>query len=366
MILADGSRGRIQRSAVLGLVSEIPTRREAQSLLEQRLRPLNQGTQRPQSTVRFEVFVENEWRTLILPTLKLSTQHGYQVLLRKHVLPYFGDRRLCDIGKQDVQQFVTEKFRQGLAWQTVRNAWIVLSTVLDSAVEYECLSVNPARGVKFPPQTPRTEPKVLTANDLNGLLQHLGEPYWTMVALSAVTGVRIGELLALRWRAVDFQSRTLRIAESVFQGKFQAPKSEKSVRTIPIGPVALQILLEHHRRSAPRSGEDLLFPRADSDPYRESGLLQRVLQPAAVAAGLGHVTWHQLRHVHATLLHDLGVPVKIAQKQLGHSAIETTLNVYTHAIPETHRRAIEDLERVLFPSVLKLMGMAKPKGALIQ
>lgn len=366
MILADGSRGRIQRSAVLGLVSEIPTRREARSFLEQRLRPLNQGTQCPQSTVRFEVFVENEWKTLVLPNLKLSTQHGYQVMLRKHVLPYFGDKRLCDIAKQDVQQFVTEKFRQGLAWQTVRNAWIVLSTVLDSAMEYEYLAVNPARGVRFPPQAPRTEPKVLTANDLKRLLERLEEPYRTMVALTAITGVRIGELLAFRWRAVDFQARTLRIAESVFQGKFQTPKSGKSVRTIPIGPVALQILLEHHRRSAARSGEDLLFARADSAPYRESGLLQRVLQPAAVAAGLGHVTWHQLRHVHATLLHDLGVPVKIAQKQLGHAAISTTLNVYTHAIPETHRRAVEDLERVLFPSVPKFREQAKGAKCVIQ
>ena len=86
-------------------------------------------------------------------------------------------------------------------------------------------------------------------------------------------------------------------------------------------------------------------------PYRESNLLERVLKPAAKAAGLERVTWHQLRHIHASVLHDIGVPAKIAQQQLGHATVETTLNFYTHAIPDAHRRAIERLEVALFPVV---------------
>jgi integrase len=83
-------------------------------------------------------------------------------------------------------------------------------------------------------------------------------------------------------------------------------------------------------------------------------LLERVLQPAAVRAGLGRVTWHQFRHVHSSLLNDLGVPVKIAQEQLGHASVQTTLNIYTHVVKASHRRAIEQLEARLFPSVPKL------------
>src|SRR5207237_4851209 len=93
-------------------------------------------------------FVDCEWTSLVLSTLKLSTQRGYRMVLRKHVLPCFGQRRLCDITKMDIQQFVADKFRQGRAWQTVRNAWIVLSSVLDAAVDYGYLNSNPARGVK--------------------------------------------------------------------------------------------------------------------------------------------------------------------------------------------------------------------------
>ncbi len=91
----------------------------------------------------------------------------------------------------------------------------------------------------------------------------------------------------------------------------------------------------------------------------------RVLRPAAMAAGLDRVTWHQFRHVHSSPLHDLGVPAKVAQQELGHAAVETTLKVYTHAMPETHRRAVEDLERVLFPNVPKLADSVRRDGFAI-
>jgi integrase len=113
-------------------------------------------------------------------------------------------------------------------------------------------------------------------------------------------------------------------------------------------------LEEHRKRFAAKwNKEGLLFPNQLGGPHRESNLLERVLRPAAKAAGLERVTWHQLRHIHASVLHDIGVPAKIAQQQLGHASVETTLNFYTHAIPDTHRRAIESLEEALFPVVPK-------------
>ena len=78
-----------------------------------------------------------------------------------------------------------------------------------------------------------------------------------------------------------------------------------------------------------------------------------LLQPAAERAGLGRVTWHQFRHIHSSLLNDLRVPVKIAQEQLGHASVQTTLNIYTHIVDASHRAAIEQLERQLFPTVPK-------------
>ncbi len=82
--------------------------------------------------------------------------------------------------------------------------------------------------------------------------------------------------------------------------------------------------------------------------HRQSKLLSRVLQPAAVEAGVGRLTWHQFRHIHSSLLNDFRVPVKIAQEQLGHASIATTLGIYTHVVDASHRSAVEAVEERLF------------------
>jgi hypothetical protein len=109
-------------------------------------------------------------------------------------------------------------------------------------------------------------------------------------------------------------------------------------------------------RARRANDDDLVFPNKSGEPLRESKLLRRVLQPAAERAGLGRVTWHQFHHIHSSLLNDLRVPVKIAQEQLGHASLQTTLNIYTHVVDASHRAAIEQLERQLFPTVLKPAG----------
>ena len=233
----------------------------------------------------------------------------------------------------------------------VRNAWTLLSGILETAVEYGYFTMNPARGVKFPQQAEREAPAIIAGDDFAKLLNEVEEPYKTMVELMAATGLRIGELLAVRWRAVDMEVGTLAVRESVYEGKFQRPKTSKSRRTIPLGPHAIASLKEHRDRSTRKSDDDLVFPNKSGEPLRESKLLERVLQPAAERAGLGRVTWHQFRHIHSSLLNDLRVPVKIAQEQLGHASIQTTLNIYTHVVDPSHRAAIEQLERQLFPTV---------------
>jgi len=359
----DGHPGRLHRSVVLGPVAELPTKRHALVKLEELLRPVNQGAGRPEASIAFGLFVQGQWAALVLPTLKLSTQHGYRNMLAKHVLPYWRDWRLRDIQKLDVQQFVADKFRQGAGWQTGRNAWTLLSGILETAVEYGYLAVNPARGVKFPPQALREAPALIVGEDFGKLLGEVVEPYRTMLGLIAVTGLRIGELLALRWRSLDLEVGTLTVRESAFEGKIQQPKTLKARRTIPLGPHAVSLLTEHRTRSTRPAADDFLFPNRDGKPMRESKVLRRVLQPAAERVGIGRVTWHQFRHIHSSLLNDLRVPVKIAQEQLGHASIATTLNIYTHVVDTSHRRAIEALERQLFPTVPKLSSAGRAATA---
>ena len=107
-----------------------------------------------------------------------------------------------------------------------------------------------------------------------------------------------------------------------------------------------------------------IYFRMLAEPMRESKLLERVLQPAAERAGLGRVTWHQFRHIHSSLLNDLRVPVKIAQEQLGHASISTTLNIYTHVVDASRRAAIELAERQLFPTVPKSQEPDTPSDSV--
>jgi Phage integrase, N-terminal SAM-like domain len=124
---ADGTISEIRRSVVLGSVAELPTRREAQVKLDKQLRSVNLGTSKPESFLTLGTFVDQQWMTLVFPTFKASTQHGYKTVLNNHVLPAWRDWHLRDIERLVVQQWIAERFRQGQGWQSVRNAWVLLS-----------------------------------------------------------------------------------------------------------------------------------------------------------------------------------------------------------------------------------------------
>jgi len=108
------------------------------------------------------------------------------------------------------------------------------------------------------------------------------------------------------------------VRESVFEGKFQSPKTQKSRRTIPLGPQAIAWLREHRLLATRTASDDLVFGNRNGQPLRESKVLRNILQPAAEVAELGRVTWHQFRHIHSSLLNNLKVPVKIAQDSGAH------------------------------------------------
>jgi integrase len=119
--------------------------------------------------------------------------------------------------------------------------------------------------------------------------------------------------------------------------------------------LALQEALKVHRASCPRSApQDLVFSTTKGTPLSPKNLYNRALAPACDKLSLPRVSWHSFRHSNATLLGEVGESVKTAQAILGHSDIETTLNTYMHAIPDSQRRAVERVAGVLFPDVPKL------------
>jgi len=224
----------------------------------------------------------------------------------------------------------------------------LLSRVLRTAQEWGYIEANPALSVRLP-EMKHKEASFLSVEQVRLLLAELQEPERTMVLLAVLTGLRRGELFALRWKHLDLEGRVLRVREAVYEGHFGTPKTRSSVREIPLGGDALNAL----RKLPNGNPEDLVFPSRKGTAIDPNNLVKRVLRPACDRAGIPRVAWKAFRHTHATLLSDAGESIKLAQAQLGHSDLGTTLQVYTHRIPESQRRAVDNLERVLFPSVPK-------------
>ncbi len=366
VIQPDGSVQRVLRSEVLGPVSEIATRRAARLLLLNRIALINSGQRRAEATITFGAFVAQQFEPGILPTLKYATQKSYGFLLRKHLLPRFRDIRLCDIRRAEIQQYLIEKLKQGYAWETTNHLRNLMSKVFSTAVSWDYLSDHPVRGVKMPERTLKRPHRFLSMGQVQRLIEVSDEPVRTIVLLAAMTGLRIGEILALRWGRINFAAATLRVEETCGQGHFGTPKSKASRREIPLSFTVVQALLAQHSRCDNVSPEGLVFATRHGTPLASDNLRKRDLRPACARAGFESITWHALRHTHGTLLHELGTPLKVAQAQLGHSHMSTTLEVYTHASASGQRQAVDRLESQLFPNVPKFGSEENPTGGLIQ
>ena len=355
-MLADGSASRVMRSVVLGPVSQIAGRREARKLLYAYINPVNQGQYRPEATMLFSQFVAECFDPGVLPTLKFATREIYSLLLRKHLIPRFGGHRLCDISRVEVQQYLLEKLRQGFAWETTNHLRHLLSKVMGTAVNWDYVLNNPVRGVKMPERTLKRPHRFLTAEEVRRIVAASKEPTRTVILLAVMTGLRIGEILALRWGRVDLLRGTVLVAETCYKGHFGSPKTRASRREVPLAPSVVRELKAHYSRSADHSPGALVFATGQGGPLSADNLRKKSLRTACSRAGLTRIDWHTLRHTHGTLLHSQGTPLKVAQAQLGHSHMATTLEVYTHASVSAQRDAVNLLEGQLFPNVPKFDG----------
>jgi integrase len=187
---------------------------------------------------------------------------------------------------------------------------------------------------------------VLNAVQVKNLAAALNEPACSITLLLVLTGLRVGELLALRWGSLDLKARLLRVRETVYNGHFDQPKTKRSARTIPIGTDMAEFFAAI--RPAAVDARALVFSTREGSPLERRKLLRKHLKPAAKKLGLPGVTWHLLRHSHATMLDSVGTPIGTMQSLLGHSRSDITREIYLHAIPEEQRRAVESVEKLVF------------------
>jgi integrase len=294
------------------------------------------------SAISFRNFADKYFVPNFFPTLKLSTQQRYRRTLEKHLLPAFGDSRLCDIGTLELQQFVLHKMAGGLGWQCADHYRNLMSKVFVTAKKWGFFAGdNPAIGVELPEKKAVREKHVILPNQIPTLLATLEEPARTMVLVGVLTGLRIGEILALRWRDVDFHSGEIRVEQACYRGLIGTPKTKGSRRTLPMPEPLRNALKRLNENSA--SVENLVFHTRNGTPFSDTNLLHHHLKPVGLKLGMPWLNWHTLRRTHATLLQHAGATLREAQAQLGHSKMSTTLEIYTISIPAAQRKAVENL-----------------------
>jgi integrase len=354
----NGSVHRMQRAETLGPISTI-NRQSARAILRTKVEAQNLNQRRPQAAMPLKEFIAAEWKPGAELALKKSTVRYYNLILDRHILPTFGVSPLCELNKVKIEGLISQLRQRGHESGTLRGVRATFATLLRTAVERGFLDRNAAHGIRIRSTSVRVVPRFYAPQQIRLLLPELSEPCRTVVQVAVLTGMRIGEILALRWKRLDLRRASLEVAETFSEGEFGTPKTRSSHRVIPLSRL-LTSVFETLRSKAPSSApDDLVFMTPKGTPLSSKNLYNRELAPACDRIKQPRISWHSFRHTHATLLTETGESIKTTQALLGHSDLGTTLNTYSHVIPDSQRRAVEQVAGVLFSDVLRLDDSAK-------
>jgi integrase len=283
-IAPDGTQRKVLRYETLDEV----TRKQASDTLAQRVAAGDNGRKPTRSLVAFRTLAA-EWQAHVLPMYKPSTQKNHRHILQKHLLPQFGDKALAEVTRHEVQAYVAQLVRKGYAPKTTDHIHDVLSAVLRIAIKWGHLIDNPARDVDLPELT-NVRPKwALTIPQATALLEALPPLPRTMVGLALLSGLRRGELFALRWRDFDEQNQCLTVREAVYEGAFSTPKTTAGLREIPLSNGAVKLMVEWRARVKRPEPESLVFSTWSGKPISPNNVSRRWIYPACETLDLKRV-----------------------------------------------------------------------------
>jgi integrase len=290
-------------------------------------------------------------------SVRQSTYDRDTNLVNNHIKPSLGGLKLKKLNSARIQSFYRDRLDTGLSASTVHKMHDILRRGLAQAVTWHLVSRNVADVVKPPRPLPK-EMVALSADETRRLFEAAkGDRLETLYILAVHTGMRQGEMLALRWQDVDMENavvsvkRTLtRIGGKIAFGEPKTKKSRRSIRLTPQAVEALRLHLERQLRDIEILGDryqdqGLIFTTDTGAPINPSNLRQRSFKPLLKRAGLPHMRFHDLRHTCATLLLSRGVHPKFVQELLGHATIAITLDTYSHVLPsmgDATAKAMED------------------------
>ncbi len=292
---------------------------------------------------------------------RAMTSRSYEQVLRLHVLPEIGAFPLRELSSDQVRAMY-QRLKPKVSASMRARIHIVLRAALNYAVETGGLAASPLASIrKDVPRYKRQPVEALTETQAKTLLRAAsGDRLESLIVLALTSGLRQGELFALRWRDVDLARGSLFVARSAqeINGEvtFVEPKTDSSRRRIMLSKAAIAAL-KSRRSLAGTEGHksELVFPSERGHALRKSNFIRRVWEPLRKKAKVT-ATFHALRHTAASLLLTEGVHPKIVQEMLGHSSIRLTLDTYSHLIPTMQAGAAAAFDRVLGRSSRKASG----------
>jgi integrase len=339
-----------------------PNKKEAERMLVQEVARLHSGPYRELKKITFAEFARKWMSDYARGSIKASTYESYESVMRTHLVPFFGVIELGKITLEDVQRYVATKQQEGrVKPKTINNTLVPLKEMFTHAVRWGYLRENPAHYVEKP-RVPHYEMDFLTKEEIHCFLSAAPQDHYPFFLAAILTGMRLGELLAMKWSNLDWHRSQYFVKESLYKGRFVDPKSAHSKRAINLPQTLIEVLRMHKARQSERRlqvGEayqdrDLIFCTALGTPLDRGNVVKREFWPLLKQAGLRRIRFHDLRHTFATLLIAQAESPKYIQAQLGHASIQVTMDRYGHLLPDVNRQAARRLEDSLFgPSVRK-------------
>lgn len=287
------------------------------------------------------------------PTLRPATYRLYKNTVELHIKPHLENIKLDKLSKVNVYDMLDRvKPKKGKGDRTKQMVHSTLHRALQVALKRDVVDRNVVTLVDKPTAQKKAKIILRTSQELQAFRRAAsGSVYGTLYITALDTGLRLGELTALKWDSLDLPRGLLHVRATLtvdHDGRLVAsePKTVSSVRTVKLAKNTTELLRQHQKdQLASHLGLTAwLFPNADGGPLRKDGLLRQHLAEVATTAGVPGLTFHGLRHSHATMLASLGVHPKVVQERLGHSTSRMTVDVYTHATTAMQDTAIAALD----------------------
>jgi integrase len=331
-----------RRKHIVGTKAEFTTRAAALRAVEGLRLDINSAAEsKGADPVTVDQVIEH-YRLIELSDSNVKTRRTkdvYEHQLANVISPKWGALRL-----KDVKPVAVESWLNAMPGEpgTKAKSKGVLSGLFQHAMRYGWAASNPIRLVRQS-ALPRQEEIVLEPVEVEALLSELRKPFYTVVLLAAVTGLRRGELFGLKWEDIDFNEAEIRVVRSLVDQVEGPPKTLASRRPIPMSSGLASALAEWREQSSYAGPKDWVFASPSAlgvKPYWPDAVLKRHVLPAAKRAGIEKkIGWHSFRRTLATLLHSSGASVKTSQDLLRHSSPQMTLGVYAKAVTAEKRRA---------------------------